>query len=402
MLWLNFLHLYQPANADEKSIREATEKSYFRLVRALEENPNLKLTFNITGCLVERWAELGYLDLITRIKKLIEKDQLEITGSAAYHPILPLIPEKEAILQIKENAEILKKYFGVKPKGFFFPEMAFDDRTLKLVKKMGYEWVVLDEFANYELRIKNYELRLQDSVFLDRISGLKVIFRSRKFSNGYVPDLLRSSFSSGGATLAASGLKPKTSNLKPIVTATDAELYGLRHEDPAGEFEKLVRNKGIETETFSEFIRKQKQLPKINLRASNWESTEVELKRGEPFALWYSRKNNIQVKLWEFARFVGLNLEKYPKDKNIVWARWHLVRGLASCTFWWASGKDFKDTFGPIAWHPDDIERYMSELLRAIRSLEDKKTLPLKIKAEKYYTEIRFMIWKEHWGKYWK
>jgi len=388
MFWLNFLHLYQPANADEKSIREAVDKSYFRLLRALEEHPDLKFTFNITGCLVERWVELGYSDLIRRIKRLIDRGQLEITGSAAYHPILPLVPSEEAIKQIKENEVILKKYFGVLPKGFFFPEMAFDDRTLKLVKKLGYEWVILDEFANYEFRIQNDESLRYDLAYLDQKSGLKVVFRSRKFSNGYVPDILNSSIVKG--------------QLSVVVTATDAELYGLRHEDPTGEFEKLIKNKNLETATFSEFINKQKQLEKVSLRASNWESTPAELKRGEPFALWYSRKNKIQVELWKFAKFADLALVKYPKDKNIKWARWHLVRGLASCNFWWASGKDFKIIFGPVAWNPDDIERHMSELLRAIRSLENKKTLPLKIKAEKMYTEIRFLIWQEHWRKHWK
>jgi alpha-amylase/alpha-mannosidase (GH57 family) len=424
MLWLNFLHLYQPANADEKSIREAVDKSYFRLLRALEEHPDLKFTFNITGCLVERWVELGYLDLIRRIKRLIDRGQLEITGSAAYHPILPLVTEKEAILQIKENKIILKKYFGVKPKGFFFPEMAFDDRTLRLVKKMGYEWIVADEIAltpvpspapvarGRERGGSAAPRRGEGNVGVDVSSGLKVIFRSRKFSNGYVPDLLRPSFSSGSEASAsryeAKASKPGFEKLRikncelRIVTATDAELYGLRHEDPTGEFEKLIKNKNLETATFSEFIKQQKTLEKIFLRASSWESTEAELKRGEPFALWYSKKNKIQMRLWEFARFANLTLEKYSKDKNITWARWHLVRGLASCTFWWASGKDFKDIFGPVAWHPDDIERYMSELLRAIRSLEDKKTLALKIKAEKFYTDIRFLIWENHWKKYWK
>ncbi|MDD4332675.1 MAG: polysaccharide deacetylase family protein [Patescibacteria group bacterium] len=386
MIWLNFLHLYQPANADEKTIREATEKSYWRLVRALEEHPKIKFTFNIAGCLVARWFELGYFDLIKRIKCLVKKGQLEITGSAAYHPILPLISEEETIRQIKENEEILKKYFGVKPRGFFFPEMASDERTLKLVKKLGYEWAVLDELAiNNLVGTRNDK----NKVFIDQKSGLKIIFRSRQFSNGYVPDII------------LHNIKHITHNTI-IISANDGELYGLRHEDPTGEFEKLLDEKNLETETISEFIALAEKPEKINLCASSWESTEAELKRGEPFALWHSKKNKIQMKLWNFADLAYEALEKNNKDKNYDWARWHLVRGLASCTFWWASGKDFKAIFGPVAWNPDEIERYMSELLRAIRSLQNKKTLPLKIKAEKLYAEIRFLIWQKHWQKRWK
>jgi len=70
MLWINFLHLYQPANADAVHIKEATDLSYLRIIRALEEHPNLKFTLNISGCLVLRWKNLKMTDLLERIKKL--------------------------------------------------------------------------------------------------------------------------------------------------------------------------------------------------------------------------------------------------------------------------------------------------------------------------------------------
>ena len=109
MNWINFLHFYQPANADAHIIKEAIDLSYYRIVRALEEYPKIKFTLNITGCLVLRWEEMGYLDLIKRIKKLIKRNQIELVGTASYHPLLPLIPEKEAIRQIKDQEKILKK-----------------------------------------------------------------------------------------------------------------------------------------------------------------------------------------------------------------------------------------------------------------------------------------------------
>jgi hypothetical protein len=79
-----------------------------------------------------------------------------------------------------------------------------------------------------------------------------------------------------------------------------------------------------------------------------------------------------------------------------------MVRGLASCTFWWASAKDFKHNFGPYAWNPDEIERGLEELIRSIRSLENEKLRADKLKAEKIYLKIKAMIWKRHWQYYWK
>jgi len=66
LIWINFLHFYQPANTDGHIIKEATEMSYRRIIRALEDQPDIKFTFNITGCLILRWEELKYFDLIKK------------------------------------------------------------------------------------------------------------------------------------------------------------------------------------------------------------------------------------------------------------------------------------------------------------------------------------------------
>ncbi len=386
LIWINFLHFYQPANADGHIIKEATEMSYWRIIRALEENLDIKFTLNITGCLILRWEELKYFDLIKRIKELVGRGQIELTGSAAYHPILPLIPEKEALTQIKENKDILEHFFGknIKLKGFFLPEMAYSSKVAKLIKEQGYDWLILDEIICLgELGKVDFSKIYQDSS-----SGLKIVFRSRKFSKCYVPDLLNEEI--------------KKIDLKnPYITATDAELYGLRHNDPTAEFEKLLKNKSLETFKISEFIDNHKQIKKIKPLSGSWETTAKELKQKKPFALWHDKNNKIQQKLWKLANLAYDTVEYYKKDSNYGWARWHLVRGLSSCTFWWASAKDFR-LFGSISWSPDEIERGINEFIRAIRALDDATTRLAKIKAEKLNIKIKQMVWDKHWKYYWK
>jgi len=384
MRWINFLHLYQPANADAYHIKEATEKSYLRLVRALEEHPEIKFTLNISGCLFLRWEELEYDDLIARLKKLFEKGQIEITGTAAYHVFLPLVSDEEILAQIKENEQILQKFFGAdfKPRGFFLPEMAYGANAAKIIKKCGYEWIILDEIA-YNGKLNQVDF---SKVYSDVNSGLKIIFRSRAFSSSYVPDNLLKFFD--GERL--------------IITATDAELYGLRHEDPSAELEKVLKIKTFKTQLVSEFIALADAVIEIKPIACSWESKEEELKNNEPYILWQNKKNKIQTELWSFAEFTQKIIANNKNDDNYVWARWHLVRGLASCTFWWASGRDFSHNFGPNAWSPDDIERGLSEFVRAIRSLHDVTTRDTKIKAEKIYIKIKAMIWQHHWKNHWK
>lgn len=384
MLWLNFLHLYQKANADAYVIKEATELSYRRLLKALEKNPRSKFTLNISGCLFLRWDELNYFEIIKKIRILAAKKQIEITGTAAYHPLLPLIPAREAAKQIKENETILKKYLEIKPAGFFFPEMAYSAKAAKIVKSLGYQWTILDEVAVAG------KLNRTDcgQIYLEE-NGLKVILRQRKLSESYVPE-------------AIAGLLKKEEKPALAITATDGELYGLRHTDPTGKLEKLLKERSLKTLTISAYLQKQQESRKIKLLPSAWTSSEEEVKKGLPFRLWSDKKNLIQKKLWELARLALWSSEKYRGDKNYDWARWHLARGLASCTFWWASGKDFREIYGPVSWSPDEIERGAEELIRSIRSLDNPRARLLKIKGEKLYISIKKLVWKKHWTYYWK
>lgn len=383
MIWVNFLHLYQPANADPETVEEATEKSYLRLVSALESHPHIKMTFNISGCLVARWRVLGHDDLIKRIAALVKSGQLELTGTVAYHPIIPLIPEEEVERQIKENEDIITNAFGLqkKPAGFFFPEMAYSPGAGKLIKRLGYEWVILDEILASS--------KVDSSrTYIDKKNGLKVIFRSRRYSHSYVPDTIWKLLAKGDDQI--------------IVSATDGELYGLRHNDPGGSFEELLADDRLKTLTVSELAVRTDKPERMDVLAGSWESTTSQLKASRPFELWQNPDNKIHALMWELANLAIKTTNKHKDDDNYYWARWHLVRGLASCSFWWASEKDFAHIYGPKAWNPDEIERGTVELIRSIRALEDEITRRVKVKAEELYIEIKRLIWQRHWKHHWK
>jgi predicted glycosyl hydrolase (DUF1957 family) len=392
LIWINFLHIYQPANADGHIIKEATDYSYQRIVRALEEHPSIKFNLNINGCLFLRWEELGYSDLIKRIGKLIERGQIDLTGTACYHPIVPLIPEKEARRQIQENEQILKKHFGsrFKPRGFFFPELAYSPKVAKLVANLGYQWILMDEIA-----VSSKPDRTNfNQVYLDKNSNLKAVVRSRKLSNSYVPETIEK--------ILENNKKAKPGKeLSLVVTATDGELYGLRHLDQSAVFERVLKHKDLQTQTITDFVKSNKETLPIKPPAHSWATTELEYENDQPFNLWQEKTNTVQKKLWQLADLAYNTIEDHQDDPNYHWARWHLVRGLQSCTFWWASAKDFR-LFGDISWSPDEIERGTNELIRSVRALEKVETREVKVKAEKLWIAVKKMVWERHWVYYWK
>ncbi len=390
MRWINFLHIYQPPTLEKETLVRITREAYFNIIHILKKNPNYKITLNITACLTEYLNQVGFTKLIDELKILIKKHQVELTGSAAFHPLMPLIPAKEAERQIKVNAEINRKYFGklYHPAGFYLPEMAYSPAVAKIIKKNGYDWIILDEIA-YNGKINrskrtskiNYQIK-----YIDQHSSLAVVFRQRNISKTFVPETISQLLKLSAAK------RPEV-----VIAATDGELYGHKYVDWSGYHEQILKNKDLQTMTISAYLKSLKKNQFIKPLSSSWESTPLELKKNIPYSLWYHPRNKIHRQLWSLANYALKLNYQYKNDGNHFASRLHMERGLASCTFWWASGKDFK-LFDPPAWNPTEIEKGALELLRSIRSLN---SLPAKqkIKAEKIFLEIHKLIWTKHWLK---
>ena len=149
MYWGNFLHFYQPPTQKKEWVDRITKESYRRILGGLLENPKGKITFNINGVLFDLWKEYGYDDVIEAVGKLLERGQIELTGSAKFHPLLPKIPASEIKRQIELNTKTLQGYLGngYQPKGFFPPEMAYDQSVARAAKEMGFSWIIAEELS---------------------------------------------------------------------------------------------------------------------------------------------------------------------------------------------------------------------------------------------------------------
>ncbi len=382
--WINFLHFYQPPTTKQGVLDEVVKTCYQPWADFFNTHPEIKMTINITACLTDLLAMHGYKSLINDFKKIIEKKQIELIESVAFHPILPLINIKEAERQIKINNKINKEFFGdsYKPLGFFLPEMAYSKEIADLIKKLGYKYIILDEIS-LSGKLKNkidYEQKYKLK------NGLQVVFRNRKISQSFVPETIIN-------LIESAQIKKKTN----IITATDAELYGHRFWNWWPPLEHLTKTLKVKTLKISEYLASIKKAEKVNPKASNWESGELELKNKIPYALWKDPKNKIHSELWKLADLAIKLNQANSKDKNYYASVSHLEKGLASCTFWWASARDFK-LYNPPAWNPEMVENGAQELLSSIRSLDIKNKE--KIKAEKLFSKIKLMVWEKHWRKY--
>jgi alpha-amylase/alpha-mannosidase (GH57 family) len=330
MYWANLLHIYQPPKQKKEIIWKVAKESYLPILRILKQRPKAKISLNINGSLAEQLPGAGLRGIINDIKKLALKGQIEFTGSAKYHVILPLLPEKEIIRQIELNFKTNQKFFGqiYKPTGFFLPELCYSKRVAKIIKKLDFKWIVLDEIA-YQGKVGQVKF---DQKYILKNIGLPILFRTQRISNIFftaeaktVKDFMK--------IMRADG---RVKNY--LITALDGENLGHHRKGMDRLYAKLLDQPFIKTINFTELIGLYKKEKVIDPLPSSWSSREIELKRKIPYPLWQNPKNEIQKRQWQLTNLVIKTFYKIsPKDKGWPIARQRLDRAFFSCQYWWAS-----------------------------------------------------------------
>ncbi len=357
MKWANFLHFYQPVDQQPDILGAIVVQSYRPIINGIKNNKNVHLTINMNGALFELLHKFGYQDLIDDIKSLVQEGRLEITGSAKYHALLPLISKEEIKRQIELNTETLRHFLGeYTPNGFFPPEMAYDEKVAEVIEELGFKWIILDEIScGGEVGQVDY-----NQVYKLKNTNLNVFFRNRRLSNLIMSAVVRSR----DTLLEAMHEELETPNF--IVTAMDAETFG--HHRPG--LEKMLfevfdtKEFGlIKVSDVSKYFKENKEIDPVK---ATWASSKEDIENDIQFLSWNDPENVIHKMQWSLTTLV-LN-EVYKM--NIDHPRYDLVRekmdkSLASDHFWWASGKPW--------WSMEMIEDGVFNLLDTLRHVPDVK-----------------------------
>lgn len=116
-----------------------------------EHAGNLKIHVSFSGLLLE---QLMNVDIIEACRKIIdipsllneyrETKSIEIVGTGYSHPIFPFIPEQDWDFQIFQGKRIIMEVFDKEPRGFWCTLSGFHPRLIPILKKYGYEYLILD------------------------------------------------------------------------------------------------------------------------------------------------------------------------------------------------------------------------------------------------------------------
>lgn len=372
MIYIGFLlHIYQPPTQTDSVLEKITSECYRPLFQLLSRRSDAHLTVNMNWSLTELFTIKGYDDVLGLIRESLRKRTIEITGTAAYHPILPLIPREERLRQIELNQERNREVLGrcYRPKGFFLPELAYGHEVIESLQETGYQWTITEDIPfmclhpevpyNYIACVDGFPIFLRSSLWSNKIS-LSTDESGKKFSGDQILSWMIHDLSEW--------MKGEDGY---VIIAMDGETFG--HHIP-GYIELFL-------EQFLDGLRKNRskirmlhisdlvhRFPKVEKQVppGSWSTSAEDFWEGNFFPLWKNKYNEAHKILWELTDLAIASVHKL-QDR--------LDKSLNSCTFWWAARSPRE--FAPITYAGIQM------LIDVIR-LADPENLPnaLRIKEE--------------------
>lgn len=374
MKLLTLLHFYQPYNQKDEIIRKVANESYLPVTQGLLKYPNSQCVFNISGSLLVLLKRNGFTSIIDNIGKLIEMGQVEITSSAMYHALLPLIPPDEIKRQIDQHNETCHFFFGdlYKPTGFFPPEMGVSSDLLSLISSYGYTWVPVPDLASPNVR-------RYDDIYVHDLSGMHLLFRNKRVSSLVLSSVVKT----------AADLIHETQDIhsdKFWFVIVDAETFGHHRIGHEKALFDILNSSQIETFTVKNYLKTVPAiLPEVPIRSCTWTNSEQDFfleadGKANSFTLWHDPENPIHSAQWELTNLAIVTVNGYADKISPTWltARTELDYAIASDQYWWASARPW--------WSLEMIELGAFTLKNIILNLD--VTLEVKQHAESLYRTI--------------
>lgn len=329
MISLGFLlHFHQPPDRFDDMLHRVAEESYRPLLAALEGREAARFTVNLNWCLTEKWLDRGLEDCLERLRHLVGEGRVELTGSAAYHPILPLIPPQEIKRQVQLNAQRHREIFsGWEPAGFFPPELAFGHELPPLLVDLGYRWCLAEDVPYTCL----HDTPPYD--FVPVCADLPVLLRSSMWSSKATA-CAREGFP--GKRFAETLVKDVSGWFAErdgyLVIAIEADALGEHRRGSLQAFlhpflDALEASEAIEMLHLGEIV---ERFPHqvSDIPPGSWFTTADDFWKGEFFPLWQSRYNKAHTLLWELTDLAVSSVSRLQEK---------LDRSLNSSMFWSAA-----------------------------------------------------------------
>lgn len=172
------LHFHQPHGQLKWVSERIFENSYKMLLEVFKKYSDLKFTVHISGPLL-LYLRDNHQDWLEEMLKLGDLGTLEFMGGTISEAILPLVPGSDRIEQIVRYFELFEEISGVKPRGFWLPERAWEPWLPQVLASAGVEYTLVDDAVlvktGYPRELSQYSWIVEDGGL-----AVKVLFIDEK------------------------------------------------------------------------------------------------------------------------------------------------------------------------------------------------------------------------------
>ncbi|MFA5145172.1 MAG: glycoside hydrolase family 57 protein [Candidatus Omnitrophota bacterium] len=301
-------------------------------------------------------------DIIPTYKEFSDSQQIEVSITPYYHPILPLLyntniakqanpktvlprigfayPE-DAQTQIEEAVKFYQARFNSPPSGMWPSEEAVSEHILPFIIQAGLNWIVTDEailFKSLNKKKRDARLLYRPYLLKRKKGALNIVFRDRNLS-----DLIGFTYHSWKAKDAVDDMMKHLENIAQafkgqdtlVTIAMDGENAWEYYPNDGHDFlelfyQRLSDSKIITTTTIRDYLKMFS--PKFEIKrlaAGSWIYGE--------FGKWIG--NPYKVYAWECLAEARKKLEEVIKsggegiNLSLAWKQMYIAEG--SDWFWW-------------------------------------------------------------------
>jgi 4-alpha-glucanotransferase len=151
------IHNHQPVGNFPWVFQQVYEQAYLPMIETLERHPNVHLSLHYTGSLLD-WMEEAQPAFLQRIALLVQRGQVEIVSGGYYEPILPSIPDKDKLAQIRRLTERVQRDFGIKATGMWIAERVWEPGLPQFLREAEIEWTILDDIHFKNVGLEDHDL----------------------------------------------------------------------------------------------------------------------------------------------------------------------------------------------------------------------------------------------------
>ena len=272
-------------NLNNKAIiNKVSEKCYIPAtklwLKLLNEYPELKLSYSISGVLLEQLEEYRE-DVLNLFQQLKDTKRVEFLAETYHHSLSFLYSKREFVKQVNMHKKAIKKYFNVTPSTFRNTELIYNNSIAKIAELMGFK-AILAEGSEHILGDGN-----PNFVYKAKGTKMKVLLRNYKLS-----DDISFRFSTHGweehpltADKFALWVSSINGNGTNVNLFMDYETFGEHQWEETGIFKfiehlprELLKHPDNNFTTPSELIKKYKPMGELDVeRVTSWADTERDL-----------------------------------------------------------------------------------------------------------------------------